>query len=661
MVDDTKTRFFPLILCLGIIVLIVYSNTLHAPFLFDDRPYILDDPAIRMTELSWESIKTAAFESVPKRRYLSNISFALNHYAGAYNEIGYHLVNLVIHILNGVLLFFLVNTTLSRLNLKPGSKALEQISPVTVAFAASLLWLVFPVNTGAVTYIVQRMASLAALFYILSIWLYVLGRISQQNGSHHLKSIAFFSGCGVAGICAVLTKQNTATLPLMILLYEWFFFQDLKISFSKSRILWAMAAAAVFVAVAYHYTDGNPLQRIMNSYAVRDFTLPERVMTEWRVIIYYISLFFWPSPGRLNLDHGFPLSSTPAEPVTTLLSMIALVATAVLAIYSTRRHRLISFCILWYLINLVIESSVIGLEIIYEHRTYLPFMMFFPVFVLIILKFIQKPRVPLALLSAIVMLFSIWTWQRNAIWENPISFWQDNLSKSPQNPRPHLNLGNYMAQEGNNEQAIVHFKAALALDPHRKIRVLVYNGLANALAQSGQFGEAVLHYYKALAIFPNYGIARANLQRVSDAIAKSPEYRSNVFKQQMLTYYKTGRQLREEGKYGEAILQLQTALVYEPNFIPGLYNLALSQALVGRFNDSISSFEQLVALQPDNSLYYYNVACLYSLQDEKETAVAWLKKAVALGYDNWDYIIKDDDLKNIRDLPEVKSIIDKNT
>jgi len=629
MTNNKKKQlvFYPIILFFCIIAGILYAKSLHSPFLFDDRPYILEDPAIRMTEISWSTIKTAAFDSRPKHRYLANISFALNYYFGKYNPTGYHITNIFIHALTGIILFFFFNTTLTRFPiLSDLHTSTKSTNPTIVAFFSALLWLVFPVNTGAVTYIVQRMASLAALFYILSIWLYVLARISQQTSGYTIKTISYYIGFILAACCAVLTKENTGTLPFIILLYEWFFFQDLKISFSKRTIFYGTAAIAIFVVIAFHFLGRSPLDRILNSYSSRDFTLPERIMTEWRVIIYYISLLLWPSPSRLNLDHDFPLSSGLTSPATTVLSLIALLGLTAVAIYTARRHRLISFCIFWCLLNLVIESSVIGLEIIFEHRMYLPFMLFFLMFVLLAFKTGTRPHIPVAVLSILVLLFSVWTWQRNVLWSNPINFWNDNVKKSPQKPRPHLNLGNYYAKNGKYEQAVREFKTALSLNPSSKIKALLYNNLANALAQSGRLEDVPLYYFKALAMYPDYKAARANLQQIKNMVHRlSGPQNTQMKKKTAAIYNKTGIRLKNEGKFNEALLHFQTALVF----------------------------------QPDNPNLYYNIACTYSLKGQKKAAAAWLKEAIAHGYDDWEHITTDDDLKKIRDLPEVKSLIDK--
>ena len=383
--------------CLFIMVatgIIIYSNTFTSPFLFDDEFFIVNDHAIRMTELSGDAIKTAAVDGKPRHRYLPNISFALNYYFGQLNPFGYHLVNLVIHLLSGIFLFFFIKNTLrtsipppnaliivstqcnrrgrvyprpKREGIKPSptmdaaiTEAFDyKTNPDIIAFFAALLWIVQPVGTQSVTYICQRMASMVALFYILSLLFYVQGRMAmRQTPSEWLKPCLFFSGGFLAALGAFATKENAGTLPLIILLYEWFFFQDLKLKWSRRQILWIAFFVIVFAGVVFWYMGENPLVRILNSYRRRDFSLIERVMTEWRIVVYYLSLFLWAPPGRLNLDHDYPLSLSPGNPATTMIALAAIFGLLAWAAYAAKKDRLIAFAILWFFITQATESTV---------------------------------------------------------------------------------------------------------------------------------------------------------------------------------------------------------------------------------------------------------------------------------------------------------------
>ena len=504
------------IFCLIAVGLLIYSNTLKNPFVFDDEGYIQNDPALYMSELDWSSVKKVFLEGIPPHRPIANLSFALNYFLDKHNVFGYHLANTAIHILSAIFLFFFIKITLRLLPAKPAVPDYSPAwpSPGFVAFFSSFLWLIHPVNTQAVTYIVQRMTSLAAMFFILSLCLYASGRTAwQASPQKKPRAIICFAACMAAGICALGTKENTATLPLVILLYEYFFFQDLTIHWSKRKIIFLLSTVLIFVCLVFYLTDWDPIHRIFNSYTHRDFTITERVMTQFRVIIYYISLMVYPSPHRLNLDsnHHFPLSISFTDPETTLVTCGALVSLVGLAFLAMRRNRFSAFVILWFFITLMIESSVIGIEIIYEHRIYLSLMMVCALFTLCLFHIIRHQRTAAVCIFGIVFLFSAWTYQRNMTWQTPQTLWSDCVEKAPNNPRAHNNLGNELAFKSDFAGAKYHFNVAIRLEPRA---AKSHHNLANVFVQQEKYDAAIRHYRTALDINPGYLPAKITLQRL---------------------------------------------------------------------------------------------------------------------------------------------------
>jgi hypothetical protein len=346
-----------LICSLLFLVFFIYSNTLHGPFTLDDQNNIEDNPNVRLTRLTFGGIKGAGLQSPMKGRPLSYISFGLNYYIHRYDVLGYHLVNILIHASAGIFLYLFLQTTMS---LPPVRSRYEPYG--WLPFVAALIWLIHPLQTQSVTYIVQRMNSMAGMFYVLAFFLYVRARLAEERWQRW----ALFTGCAVSGVLSLGSKEISATLPFFIFLYEWYFFQDLNWSWLRRRLFLFVVLFTFLATVALVYLGANPVEKVLSGYAARDFTLTQRVLTQFRVVLFYLSLLLFPHPSRLNLDHDFPLSHSLLNPVTTILSMVAIVGLVVLAIYLARRERLLSFCILWFLGNLVIESSVIGLEI---HQT----------------------------------------------------------------------------------------------------------------------------------------------------------------------------------------------------------------------------------------------------------------------------------------------------
>jgi len=642
-----------LILCLGI-----YSNTLEVPFYFDDVPRISDNPDIRMTKMTFNKVRNAAFgEHSASNRPFGNITFALNYYFHKYDLKGYHVVNIIIHTLTGIFLYLFIKTTLSVATPRsPKPSIPESLDPSFPAFFAALVWLAHPVHTQSVTYIVQRFNSMAAMFYVLSFWLYVKGRIRmRQHATQNPQSKAafspksrksaisflfsasslYFSGSVMAWIIALGSKQTAATLPFFIFLYEWYFFQDLSRDWLKCQLKYCFGIIILFGLICLIYTGLNPLKKIVSSasYARNNFIFTERVLTQPRVVIYYLSLLFYPHPSRLNLDYDFPLSHSLIDPVTTLLSLLTIIGIVGLAVYAARRERLISFCILWYFGNLVIESSVIPLAIIFEHRTYLPSMLICLLVVALGHRLIKFKWLGITFMLVVVTVFSFWTYQRNKVWRDDITLWQDVVNKSPQKVRPHNNLGNALIESGRTEEAIEHYLQALRINPYSSE---VHNNLADALSKLGQFQKAIDHYHEALRIQPDYvdayndlGNALINIGQVSDAIRHfNQALRLNP--KFVPAYNSLSLALIRMGKTDEAVVQLQKALKINPNYVDAHVNLGGVLIGMGKNDQAVAHLRKALQITSDISKAHMNLGIALANTGQIENAVAHLRQALQL-------------------------------
>jgi hypothetical protein len=287
-------QFLPM-LGLAIIIFLIYSSNLSGPFIFDDSR-IENNPPLHITNLSLQSLTKAGFESSPSTRPVSYITFALNYYFHGFHTTGYHLVNICIHVLAAIFLFLLIKTTLSLPHLQN-----KYAKFAWLPFAAALFWAVHPLQIQSVTYIIQRMNSLSAMFYILSLYLYAKGRLSGPG----VRKWLLFTGALLAGILALGSKETAATLPFFIFLYEWYFFQDFDLSWFIKQVIPAAVLVLFFTVLVFLYLGSDPFSTILATYNLRDFTITQRVLTEFRVVVFYIGLLFFPHPGRLNLDHYF--------------------------------------------------------------------------------------------------------------------------------------------------------------------------------------------------------------------------------------------------------------------------------------------------------------------------------------------------------------------
>jgi hypothetical protein len=364
------------------VTFVAYSNTFHVPFQFDDPVNITQNPNIQIKSLSWDLlerlVKNTYRESI---RVFSYFTIALNFYFGGFNVFGYHVVNFFIHVTSGIFLYWFLLLTLNLPSLK------EKYGPISykVALLTSLIFVTHPIQTQSVTYIIQRMASMAGMFYLLAMVLYIKGRLSTGG-----VRFCYFAGTVLSYLFGVFSKENAAILPLFIALYEFYFFQNLDLSPKGRKVIISLAAGLLILgAFGFLIWGERYIQVIREGYAYCTFTMQERVLTQFRVVVYYLTLLIYPHPSRLNLDYDFSISKTILDPPTTLISLLIIAGLVGYSIWTARKRPMISFCILWYFGNLVIESSVFPLEIAFEHRLYLPAVGPFIIFSLLLVRGIE--------------------------------------------------------------------------------------------------------------------------------------------------------------------------------------------------------------------------------------------------------------------------------
>jgi hypothetical protein len=375
-VEAGREWLWTLLSLLSIIILgaIVYSNTLNASWHFDDSVVITENWSLRNLRGNFNTIFSA-------NRSVGFFTFALNYHFNKLNVTGYHVVNILIHIVNALLVYSLVMLTLKT----PAMVKSRLTSQARfLALASGLIFVSHPIQTQAVTYIAQRFASLATLFYLLSLVLFVKARL------HFLQGKGFFSPlhctCYLLSLfsayLAMHTKEITFTLPVIIVLYE-FCFIDSSLNAWRKRIPYLLPFILTFAIIPINtlnlsfQTGGiKPLGDVIGEIReqVQETPLISRgdyLLTQFNVIVTYIRLLFLPM--NQNLDYDYPIARALFQ-FPTLISFLFLLALFVLAVYLfIKGYRLISFAIIWFFVTLSVESSIIPIrDVIYEHRVYLP-------------------------------------------------------------------------------------------------------------------------------------------------------------------------------------------------------------------------------------------------------------------------------------------------
>jgi len=643
----------------------VYSNTFDVPFHFDDSLRIKENPHIRIENLSFNNIKKAAFSKrSSQNRPIGNITFALNYYFHQYNVFGYHIVNIIVHLLTGFFLYLFIKITLSLPALKNTCRHNHLI-----ALFSALIWLTNPVQTQSVTYIVQRLNSMSAMFYIIAFLLYVKGRISQKqytNQTHQNKretktkevsssqkhkssfsfylpaSTLYFSGSALAWILSLGCKQISVTLPVFIFIYEWYFFQDLSKDWFKSHLKYITVIFVLLSALAIlfliHY-GANPWDAYMSRFSRQGFTPGERLLTQFRVLIYYISLILYPHPARLNLDYDFPLSHSLINPISTFPALLAILGLITLALYLAKKNRLISFCILWFFGNLVIESSIIPLAIIFEHRLYLPSMLAILIPVILMYRYIKLKWLTPGLLCIVLAVFSIWTFQRNKVWSDSVSLWGDCVIKSPNKARPHSNLGQALINQGKIDEAIKHCFKALEIKPDFPG---AHINIGHALEKKEKYNEAIDHYLKALEIKPDYAKAYYNMGLIRSKQGLINEAFDHYYKALKIRpdfpelHLNIGVALVKHGKTDEAINHYLKALQMSPYFAEAHNNLGIVLVKKGETDKAIGHYTKAIQIKPDFADAHNNLGFALAARKKPDEAIENYLKALQIKPDYAD-------------------------
>lgn len=469
---------------IAVVAIFSYSNTFQASFNFDDLDSILNNTLVKNRHASlWEIL-------VSSRRAIGQLSFVMNYRIGGTNVLGYHIVNLSIHILTASLLYFLVIVTCQSVHRR--YTATSVAPPLifryqSIAVFSALLFVAHPVQTQAVTYIVQRFTSLCTLFYLAAILCYALARrnaeeCSIENSPTRLRVWGYIIASLVCAILAVKTKEIAFTFPVMVLVYEFMFFH----TDFKQRLNYLLLPVAVpFIVLCIMVVQAIRINGFMG---LREFTQAQTSMpridylfTQFRVISTYIRLIFLPVNQSVDYDYRIFTSFTWEVALSALMLGLIFLTAIWLWIRSnqipptpdTLYLRLMAFGVIWFFVTLSIESSIIPIvDVIFEHRLYLPLSGVMITITSAILygasrleyrKF-TKPAITFLFL-AITLILAIATYKRNTFWASDLTLWQDAYRKAPHKSRVANNYASVLISRGKGEAALPLLIASIEREP----------------------------------------------------------------------------------------------------------------------------------------------------------------------------------------------------
>jgi tetratricopeptide (TPR) repeat protein len=491
-----------LIVLLG---LLIYSNTFHAAFHFDDEQNILSNPAIR----SLWNLK-AVWNFAPTR-FFTYLSLAINYHFHQLSLPGYHLFNLAIHLGASLLVSWFALLLLSTPAIKDSSLSRHA---KLISLLAGLIFVAHPIQTQAVTYIIQRTASLATFFYLLSVCLYLRARLNREQPPGSPGWLRPYAGSILAALAALFTKETAFTLPFMLLLCEVSFFRNSPKKIIKQLAPFFLLLFLVLITIkvtgwSTKFADMRNLKEF--SSGLTAITPAQYLFTQFRVVVTYIRLLFF--PVNQNLDYDYPIAQTLWQ-APTIISLIFIALILASAVLLFRKHRILAFSIFWFFLALVPESSIIPIrDVIFEHRLYLPmagFSIFLPVACYYLFSQIKIPRffsaVPCILSTVYCILFitlgySLLTYTRNRVWKDDVTLWSDVVRKSPNKARALFNLAGAWGDTKNFDRAIFYYNRVMELN-QKETRVYFGRGLA--YGKKGDHARAIADFTRAIEINPNY-------------------------------------------------------------------------------------------------------------------------------------------------------------
>lgn len=618
------------------IVLLIYSNTFNAPFIYDDFLFIVNNPEVRDMANLWPPSGS---------RWLGFLSFALNYRFGGLSTTGYHVVNLAIHMVNALLVYWFVALTFrtpffKRSAADPAPPTAEPEPSTAIAFAAAVLFACHPVQTQAVTYIWQRLTSLATMFYLLSLVLYVKARFlmpgqAQPGGPGTVPvtagrpvRYALYVTSLLSAVLAMKSKEISFTLPVVVALYEFSFFGATEEKGQAARgrklILYLLPFLLTLLIIPLSIfgpdwgaggANGGIAEQLRSLQQMDAENLPRTtyLLTQVRVIVTYLRLLLL--PVNQNLVYDYPVHSTllDGEVLLALALHLSLLGIAFYLFFASGGAlrvygRLISFGIVWFYLTLSVESSIIPIKhVIFEHRIYLPSVGFFLAGTSAIgMAAARWPgarkALPYAFVLALIAL-SVAAFARNGLWSDDARMWEDVARKSPSLAEPHNNLGAAYAKKGYYDKAAAAYQRALQIDPkYQDARVnlsKVYldqgkdDQAFDVLAAAGSAAESPGYHNNLGLLFARQGKMERARDEFLAALRIDPGSAD--------VRYNLGRVYAETGDLIAAVAEYEHALTVAPDLIDAHYELGLSYAELGRIADGISEFETVLRLNPQDS------------------------------------------------------------
>jgi len=500
-VNGLTTKHHYNLLIIIILACLAYLPGLSDFMVADDIPNIAANPAIQIKTFDSNSLLTAATanDSGPLKRPLASLSFGLNYYFSdkQITASDFKATNLAIHIFNGVLVYLIVFYLIKALN----TSAKSSLSAKSLAVFIAAIWVLHPIQLTAVLYIVQRMASMSALFALAGLLVFIIGRIELFEQKPY--AIAkMYIGIGLGTLLGALCKENALLLPYLALAIEITILSNLSATNQKQKkrlvVFYCLTAVLPAILALLYLSTKSGL--IFNGYAIRNFTLSERLMTESRILILYITQLLYPALHKFTLYHdNIEISRNLLQPWTTLVACLSILASVIFSLRFRKKYPVLAFAILWFLTAHAMESSIFPLVLMYEHRNYLAsFGVIFAAgycIYIFINHLSNKPLITSGAPIVIILCLTALTHVRANIWSNPETLTHFDVKNHPSSALAHSSRAKHLLQsQGDILEIYEHLRASSKFDPSDATSLMTMQQLLAAIKSqitNGDWNEEI--------------------------------------------------------------------------------------------------------------------------------------------------------------------------
>lgn len=588
-----------------------YSNSFTVPFLFDDVPTIAANPALQT--LSSALLSPASYLTTGGRPLL-NLTFWINREISNQAVWSYHGGNILIHVTVALLLFALLRRTLRQ------PACLDRFGAVAapIALLAAMIWMLHPLQTEAVTYIVQRAESLAGLFYLLTLYLFVRGATSVRGSP-------WFVFATIACLLGMASKEVMASAPLIVFLYDRTFvagnFRD------AWRRRWKVHGALMLTWLPLAWLVIHTRGRGGSAGFSSGISSWHYLLTQGEAIVLYLKLIVWPYP--LIFDYGTAIVTKFSAVWWQVLSLVVLAGGSAWALV---RRPTLGFLGVWFFAILAPSSSFVPVvtQTIAEHRIYLSLVA--PVVLLVLSLYRWLNRAGLWFGAGIAILFGAFTIARNADYHTALSIWSDTVVHRPDNPRAQLNLGVELFNAGRTEEAMTHFLRATELKPDY---ALAHYHLALAWQKDAHSPEALAEYEIAARLAPANADVQVNLANLLVNSGRAEEALPHYQAALQLTpaadiHFDLAQALASLGRADEAAFYFEAALRLAPGQAEWRRLAALWYARRRQWAEAAIHFKILVQQKPNDPDAHANYGNVLLFSHQPADAVREYETALRL-------------------------------